>query len=146
MTVKASYAYGVSNQRIIRTAGTTRTLYPPGMEVTDTAGTVAATRYLTIGGTVIGAKTGAGTVIFQGVCVTVAAYATTKVAPKTAGYITIASTQCEDSGLTNEQTHFQSRSDRGVGWLGLSVFCSHPSDRTEPVRWSTRLPHRSRWL
>ena len=50
------YLYGVSNQRLMRTVGTTRTLYLPGMEVVDTAGTVTLTKWLTIGGTTVGTK------------------------------------------------------------------------------------------
>lgn len=58
-----SYRYSVSNQRLVRTAGTTRTLYLPGMEVTDAAGSVTVTRFLTIGGANVATKTtsGAGT-------------------------------------------------------------------------------------
>jgi RHS repeat-associated protein len=50
------YLYSVSNQRLIRTVGTTRTLYLPGMEVVEAAGTVTLTKWLTIGGATVGTK------------------------------------------------------------------------------------------
>ncbi|CAB4924327.1 unannotated protein [freshwater metagenome] len=45
-----TYLYGTGNQRLIRTAGTTRTLYLPGIEVTATSTTRAVTRFVSIGG------------------------------------------------------------------------------------------------
>ena len=52
-----TYIYGTSNQRLIRQAGGTRTLYLPGMEVAVTGTTRTITCYLTIGATQIGIKT-----------------------------------------------------------------------------------------
>jgi len=49
--------YRASNQRLIRTSGTTRTLYVPGMDVTVSAGVRTITRTLTIDGTPYGTRT-----------------------------------------------------------------------------------------
>jgi RHS repeat-associated protein len=51
------YVYTTTNQRLIRQAGGTRTLYLPGMEVSVTGTTRTINCYLTIGSTQIGTKT-----------------------------------------------------------------------------------------
>ena len=51
------YVYSTTNQRLIRRAGGTRTLYLPGMEVSVTGATRTIDCYLTIGATQVGAKT-----------------------------------------------------------------------------------------
>jgi RHS repeat-associated protein len=55
-----TYVYTTSNQRLIRQAGGTRTLYLPGMEVSVTGTTRTINCYLTIGVTQIGTKTKVG--------------------------------------------------------------------------------------
>lgn len=52
-----TYVYTTTNQRLIRQAGGTRTLYLPGMEVSVTGTTRTINCYLTIGATQIGTKT-----------------------------------------------------------------------------------------
>ena len=54
------YVYTTTNQRLIRQAGGTRTLYLPGMEVSVTGTTRTINCYLTIGTTQIGTKTKVG--------------------------------------------------------------------------------------
>ena len=51
------YVYSTTNQRLIRQAGGTRTLYLPGMEVSVTGTTRTINCYLTIGATQVGTKT-----------------------------------------------------------------------------------------
>jgi len=51
------YVYTTTNQRLIRRAGGTRTLYLPGMEVSVTGTTRTINCYLTIGATQVGTQT-----------------------------------------------------------------------------------------
>ena len=61
-----SYVYGTGNQRLIRQAGTTRTLYLAGMEVAVTGTSRTINCYLTIGATQIGIKTVNGSGVTTG--------------------------------------------------------------------------------
>ncbi|MDO8361492.1 MAG: C2 family cysteine protease [Actinomycetota bacterium] len=55
-----SYVYSTSNQRLIRQAGVTRTLYLPGMEVAATGATRTISTYITIGTTQVAIATSVG--------------------------------------------------------------------------------------
>ena len=56
-----TYLLSTSNQRLVRQAGPTRTLYLPGMEVAVTGAVRTITKYVTIGSTQVATRTTVGT-------------------------------------------------------------------------------------
>jgi RHS repeat-associated protein len=56
-----TYVYDASGSLLLQTDGNTSTLYLPDEQIASTSGTLSATRYYTIGGTTVAARTSAGT-------------------------------------------------------------------------------------